>query len=171
MGLYCDYSTQLEHSSTNILGAMLKQLARKDGISEEIGEAFRNAKGEFGGRGLLLPHMVDILKEAIASLSRLFICIDALDECIPKHRRDLLESLGKIVEVSPNIRVFLTGRPHIEEEIVKYFSQSVEISLSSSDGDIKSYLRMKLDDDIDPSAMDEKLRADIMRIIPEVSER
>ena len=104
MGLYCDYSTQLEHSSTNILGAMLKQL--------EIGEAFQNAKGEFGGRGLLLPHMVDILKETIASLPRLFICIDALDECVPKHRRGLLQSLGKIVEVSPNIRVFHWKTPY-----------------------------------------------------------
>ena len=54
---------------------------------------------------------------------------------------------------------------------MKYFSQSVRIPLSSSGGDIKSYLQMKLDDDTDPGAMDDELRADIMRIIPEVSER
>ena len=33
--------------------------------------------------------------------------------------------------------------------------------------DIKSYLEMRLDRDTDPNAMDDELRADIMRIIPE----
>jgi len=167
VGLYCDFLTQQEQSTSNILGAMLKQLARRGGIPEQVREAFRKAKREFGGRGLLFPGMVDILKKTVTSLPRLFICIDALDECAPGHRRDLLESLREIVSVSPNMRVFLTGRPHIEKEIMKWFSQAVRIPLSPSAGDIKSYLEMRLDRDPDPDAMDEELRADIMRIIPE----
>jgi len=146
---------------------MAKQLARRSGIPEHIREAFQKAKKEFGGRSLLLPGMVDILKKTIESLPRLYICIDALDECIPKHRRDLLESLREIVLVSPNIRVFLTGRSHVEKEIMKYFRQVVPIPLSPRAGDIKSYLEMRLDRDTDPAAMDDELRADIMRIIPE----
>ena len=167
VGLYCDFLSQQEQSATNMLGSMLKQLARRGGIPEQIREAFQKAKKEFGGRSLLLPGMVDILKKTITSLPRLFICIDALDECIPKHRCDLLESLREIVAVSPNIRVFLTGRPHIEKEIMKCFSQAVLIPLSPSAGDIKSYLEMRLDRDTDLDAMDAELRADIMRIIPE----
>ena len=169
MGLYCDYrySTQQDQSAANMLGSMLKQLVRRGGIPEEIREVFRKAKREFGGRGLLLPDMTDILKKTITPLSRLFICIDALDECTQQHRRDLLESLREIVVVSPNIRVFFTGRPHIEQEIMKCFCQVVRIPLSPSTGDIKSYLEMRLDRDPDPDAMDDELRADIMRIIPE----
>ena len=137
-----------------------------------IREAFQKAKREFGGRGLLLPDMVDILTKTISSLPRLFICIDALDECTPKHRRDLPESLREAVALSPNIRVSLTGRPHIDQEIVKCFGQLFRIPLSPTHGDIKSYLEMKLDRDDDPDAMDNELRVDIMRIIPEkVSER
>jgi len=167
VGLYCDFLTRHEQSATNMLGSMLKQLAHRGEIPEQIREAFQNAKKEFGGRGLLLPSMVDILKKTIASLRRLFICIDALDECIPKDRRDLMESVREILAMSPNIRAFLTGRPHIENEIVKYFRQAVLIPLSPSTGDIKSYLKMRLDRDTDPDAMDEELRGDIMRIIPE----
>ena len=167
VGLYCDFLTQQEQSSANILGSMLKQLSRRGGIPGQVRKAFQKAKTEFGGRGLPLPRMVDILKTTIASLPRLFICIDALDECTPKHRRDLLESLREIVAVSPNIRVFLTGRPHTEKEILKWFSQGVRIPLSPSAGDIKSYLGMRLDRDTNPDAMDEELRADIMRITPE----
>ena len=172
MALYCDFQTRQEQSTTNMLGAILKQLAHRDGIQEQIREAFQRAKWKFGGRGPLLSDMVDILKKAIASLPRLFICIDALDEIVPEHLGGLLESLREIVAVSPNIRVFLTGRPQIRGEITRYFSQVVLVTLSPSAGDIESYLEMKLDCDPDPEAMDEELRADIMRIIPKnASER
>ena len=150
-----------------MLGAMLKQLVSRGGIPQHIREAFRKAKREFGGRGLLLPDMVEILNMTITSLQRLFICIDAVDECTPKHRRGILESMQEIVRVSPNTRVFLTGRPHINDEIVKHFGEAARMPLSPRKGDIESYLRMRLDSDPDPNAMDDELRADIMKIIPE----
>ena len=95
MGLYCDFLAQQGQSATNMVGAMLKQLATRGGITEYIREAFQKAKKEFGGRSLLLPDMVEILKKTIASLPRLFICIDALDECTPKHRRELLLNVDR----------------------------------------------------------------------------
>ena len=150
-----------------MLGAILKQLSSREGIPRYIQEAFRKAKKEFSGRGLLVPDMVEILKKTTASLPRVFICIDALDESTAKHRRELLGSLREIVRVSPNTRVFLTGRPHIDHEIVKFFSEVVRIPISPTHGDIQSYLEMRLDGDTDPNAMDDELRADIMRIIPE----
>ena len=171
MGLYCDFVAEQEQSTTNMLGAMVKQLASRGEIPQHIREAFRRAKKEFGGRGLLLSDMVEIFKNTIASLPRLFICIDALDESA-KHRRELLGSLREIVRVSPNTRLFLTGRPHIDNEIVEYFSKALRIPLSPAHGDIESYLEMRLNSDTDPHAMDDQFRADIMRVIPEkVSER
>ena len=110
VGLYCDFLAQEEQSTANMLGAMVKQLANRGGIPKHTREAFQKAKKEFGGRGLRLLDMIDILKKAITSLPRLFICIDGLDECTTKHRRDLMESLQEIVRVSPGPRVFLTGR-------------------------------------------------------------
>ena len=155
-----------------MLGAMIKQLASRGGISEYTRKAFRKAKKEFGGRGLQLPGMVDTLKKTIASLPRLFICIDALDECTLKHRRELLESLREIIRVSPGARVFLTGRLHIDDEIASCFSETLRISLSPTYSDIKSYLEVRLGSDSIPNSMDNGLRADIMRIVPEkISER
>ena len=166
VGLYCDFLAQQEQSAASILGAVLKQLVGRGGISEHLREAFQKAKGEFGGRGLRLPDLVDILKKTITPLQRLFICIDALDECTPKHRRGLLESLREIVRVSPNTRLFLTGRPYINDEIVRFFSTAVKISVNPTPDDIKIYLEMRLDGDTDPNVMDDGLRADIMRVIP-----
>ena len=155
-----------------MFGAMLKQLVSKGGVTEHMRKAFRKAGGEFGGRGLLLPDMLDILKKAIKSLPHVFICLDALDESTAKHRREMLESMREILRVSPNTRVFLTGRPHIDHEIVKYFVKAVRIPISPTDADIKSYLEMRLESDTDSDAMDYKLRADIMNTVREkISER
>ena len=172
MGLYCDFLAQQEQSVANMLGAMLKQLAVRGGIPKHTREAFQKAKKEFGGRSLQLPGMVDTLKKTIVPLPLLYICIDALDECAPRHRREFLESLREILRVSPGVRVFLTGRPHIDEEITSCFSESLRIPLSPTYSDIKSYLEMSLGRDSIPNSMNDKLRADIMRIIPEkISER
>ena len=167
VGLYCDFLSQQEQSTTNMLGAILKQLVSRGGITEHIREAFRKAKKEFGGRCLRLPDLVEIMKKAVTSLPQVFICIDALDECTPKHRRELLKSLREIVRVSANTRLFLTGRPHVRDEITKWFGKVVRILVSPTQDDIRSYLEMRLDSDTDPDVMDDELRADIMRVIPE----
>jgi len=165
--LYCDFLAQQEQSTTSILGAILKQLVSRGAIPEDIREAFQRDKGEFGGRGLLPRDMVEILKKTVTSLERIFVCIDALDELTPRHRRGLLESLQEIVQVSPNMLVFLTGRPHIDDEIMEFFSEAAKIPISPTEDDIKNYLKMRLKSDTTPKAMDDQLRADIMRVIPE----
>jgi len=167
VGLYCDFLSHQEQSITNMLGAILKQLSRRGEIPKDIREAFQKAREEFGGRGLQLSDLVEIMKKVIASLSRVFICIDALDESTPQHRQELLQSLQEIVRGSRNTRIFLTGRPHIEDEIMGSFGKVVRIPLSPTRDDIESYLEMKLSRDTDPYAMDDELRADIMRVIPE----
>ena len=65
------------------------------------------------------------------------------------------------------MRIFLTGRPHIDNEIRDFFRKAVKIPVAPAKDDIKSYLEMRLDGDTIPKAMDEELRADIMRVIPE----
>jgi len=172
VGLYCDFLTQQEQSTASIMGAILKQLVGRGGIPQHIRGAFEKAKKEFGGRGLRFPDMVALLRRIIATLEGVFICVDALDESGPRNRRELLGSLREIVQVSPNTRVFLTGRPHINGEIMKCFSEAVRIPISPTQRDIKSYLEMRLDGDTDPDAMDDELRADIMSVIPaKLSER
>ena len=167
VGLYCDFLAQKEQSTANMLGAILKQLARRGEIPKDIQEAFRKARERIGGLGLQLSDQVEIMKKIIASLSQVFICIDALDESTPQHRQKLLQSLQEIVRGSRNARIFLTGRPHIEDEIMRSFRKVVRIRLSPTLDDIESYLEMRLSRDTDSYAMDDELRADIMRVIPE----
>jgi len=110
---------------------------------------------------------VGLLRIAIASLPQVFICIDALDECLPKYLPELLESLRNLVRESPNTRIFLTGRPHVAEDVRRYFTKVVVIPISPNPDDIRNYVEMRLDRDAEPEAMTDVLRSDIVGAIQE----
>jgi len=110
---------------------------------------------------------MEMLKIAISSLPQVFICIDALDECLPRNLPDLLVSLRDLVLECPTMRIFLTGRPHVTGAVRKYFVGAFVIPISPNKGDIKDFLEMRLDRDDEPEAMDDDLRADIVKCILE----
>ena len=129
---------------------------------KSIREAYQKRKQGFGGRRLLLADLMGMLRTAIALLPQVFICIDALDECLPKHLPELLESLRDIVRESPKTRIFLTGRPYVTGTIQRYFAGAAGIPICPNTDDIRNFLEMRLDRDEDPEAMDNELRVDIM---------
>ena len=164
-GFYCDFLSREEQTVTNVVGAILKQLVGRGGIPNYVRKAFQEGKTEFGGRGLRLADLMGMLRTTIVSLPRVFICIDALDEFLPKCLPELLESLRDIVRGSPSTRIFLTGRPHVKEDIQRYFANVAVIPISPNTDDIRNYLEMRLDRDPEPEAMSNDLRADIVRVI------
>ena len=156
--LYCDYNVQQEQTVINMIGAILKRLVGRK-IPEDIRKAFRE------GRRPLLADLIRMLGIAIASFPKVFICIDALDECLPKNLLELLESLRDIARGSPRTRIFLIGRPHVKDAIQRYFAKAIMIPISPNQHDIRNYLEMRLDRDDEPEAMSNDLRADIVRSI------
>ena len=166
-GLYCDFLLQKEQTIANVMGALLKQLVGRGNIPDYLREAFQKGQREFGGRGPRLVDLMGMLKIEIASLPHVFICLDALDECLSKYLPELLESLGDIVRECPRTRLFLTGRPHVWEDVQRYFPKAVVVPISPSPGDIRNYVEMRLNRDTEPEAMNRDLRADIMNVTQE----
>ena len=165
---YFDFAARKEQSATSMLGSLLKQIVGGlEKIPEEISQAFQEQKKAVGGRGLLLPNIVKMLQTVTLSLPT-FMCIDALDECAVAHRVKLLNSLKQILENSPRTRIFIIGRPHIRAEVEKRLAGRVmSVSVGSSKDDIIGYLRVRLEEDETPEAMNESLEADILEKIPE----
>ena len=168
--VYCDFHAQDEQSATAILGALLKQVvSAQEPIPEEVQRAFEKSKGGVAGRRPLLPDILEMLAKSLSYLRRVFICIDALDEFPAKHRPELWESLREIMQKCPNTRLFLTGRPHMRDEVQRYFLSAAEmLPISTRAHDMGLYLRMRLNRDSELHAMDKELEADILRTIPGV---
>ena len=165
---YLDFAARKEQSVASILGSLLRQVVSGMGkVPEEVTRVFEKEKTVIGGRGAQLSDIVKML-QTITSSPRTFICIDALDECAAVHRIKLLNSLQQILEASPRTRIFITARPHVRTEIEKRLAgRVISVSVGPSTKDIMEYLRLRLDEDETPDAMNESLEADILKRIPE----
>ena len=164
---YFDFANRKEQSASRTLGSLLRQVvAGLERIPEEISQAYQEERNVIGGREPRLPNIVKML-QAITSSLPTFVCIDALDECAVADRVKLLNSLQQILKKSPRTRVFIIGRPHIQDEIERVLAGRVtSVSVSPRKGDIIGYLRVKLDEDPTPHAMNKSLEVDILEKIP-----
>jgi len=163
-----DFASRNDQSPINMLGSLLKQLLSGLGeIPVEITQKFRRQKKMIGGRRLQVPDIVKMFPTA-SSLQRTFICVDAIDECVPKHQLEVLDALGQILQGSSSTRIFMTGRPHIRSMIERGLGgRATSVSIKPRDGDIVTYLRARLRKDTTPEVMDNSLEDDILKSIPE----
>jgi len=170
---YVDFAAPEEKSPANILGSFLMQIVSGlEEIPDEITRMFEDHKKGIGGRGMRVAEIVKML-QTITSLQPTFICADALDECVEKHRPEILRSLRRIVEKSPSARIFLTGRRHIRGEVERHFGAKVVIlSMKPNDDDIVGYIRMRLSEDtsldvMDSSSLEAEIIKNVAKNIPE----
>jgi len=153
-----------------MLGSLLRQLVSREGeIPEAIGKGFRKEKKVIGGRGLQVSGILEMFR-TIAATRRTFICVDALDECVPEYRMVVLESLGQILRGSPNTRLFMTGRPHVRSEVEKELGGAAAfLFIQATEDGVIRFLREKLRKDTAPTRMSSTLEGDIMKTIPAIS--
>jgi len=168
--LYCNYQAQKDQSAVNMIGGLVRQAAsREPRIPSEIKRAFDESMRE-GEDGLGLPDMVKLFIQVIGSIEVVYLCVDAVDEVLPQHRPKFLRALQQIVQEAPNVRLFLTGRPHIRTELDKLLTKrAYSIHIVANRGDITRYLDQKMDDDDgqNPGLMTEDLRNVIMETMLE----
>ena len=164
---YFDFASRNEQSPVNMLGSLLRQLVSGlEIIPEAVVQEFRKQRRGIGGRGLQVSGVLKMF-QAITATKRTFICVDALDECVPEHRMVILESLRQILQGSPNTRIFMTGRPQVRSEVEKRLDRAAAfISIRPTEDGVIRYLRDKLRNDITPDIMSSILEAEIMESIP-----
>jgi len=167
---YFDFAARNEQSAVSMLGSLVRQVVSgQGGIPEEIARDFQKEKSVIGGRGLQVSGILKMFK-TITATRRTFICIDALDECVPAHRMVVLESLRQMLQGSPNTSLFMTGRRPVRSEVEKELGGVASFVLirATEDGVLR-FLRQKLRKDTMPNMMSSILEGDIMRSIPAIS--
>jgi len=149
-----------------MLGSLLKQMiSRMERVPEDISRALQEQKRAVSGRKPKLDDIVKML-QLITSSQPTYMVIDALDECTAVQRFRLFDTLKEIVDKSPDVRIFITGRPHIRVEIEgRLAGRAVSVPVSPARDDIIRFLQVRLSDDETPDAMDETLEAGILEKI------
>jgi Cdc6-like AAA superfamily ATPase len=136
--LYCNFRRQQEQEPTDMLMSLLKQLIQeRPSIPENIKSLYNLHKDK-----RTRPSLEEVLNElhsVIASYSRTFIIIDALDEyqVLNMDRKMLLSEIFKL-QAKTGASLFATSR--FIPEIMKEFEGSISLEIRASDEDVRKYL-------------------------------
>ena len=164
--MYADYKDQSNQTLAHILGSFLHQFltTQRAHIPEEIIQKLQDIRRRASKPGI--EDSLALLRTWLHQLNRVFICIDAVDELEPKILHQLLSVLQGLVTNSKfgsnKIRIFLTGRSHIEAEVQKYLpvGQNHKVTIRASQ-DIQEFVEQQITSDTN---QDDVLAKDIVNL-------
>ena len=142
---YCDYRDQDQQIAENILSSLLRQICSiLSALPPSVSQLYERAQK--GGGLPKLEEVCDALEKIIdQEFTRLFIIIDALDECESvKQRKVLIDTLKALIGRRCSLKLFITSRPHLPD-IAKALSTAVTITIVADENDIRRYLEYQFD--------------------------
>jgi hypothetical protein len=158
--IHCDYRDKDNQSAADIIGSFAKQLvSQAHSIPVAVWKVYEpKAKQQ---ETINLESAKQIVNFILPCFDCVYICIDALDECEPTPRIQLLDFVKKLTGTT--LRLFLTGRPNIEDELLSSLRGTPlsTIPIAAKEEDIRLYLSEKFEQDRYPEAMGESLKAEI----------
>jgi len=163
--IYCDYGDQTNQTLVNILGSLLRQLlVTSTFVPEAITTLLESRKKH--GQIVEVGDISEMLKALLLQRNNCnFLCLDALDELEPHTRFALLKALHTDFST---IRIFLTGRPHIQPEVDGALQTKLDaMHITADGGDIRGYLTHEIEKDmnINPGDMNDQLKEEILEAI------
>ena len=146
---YFDFKDPQKRRTDLMLQSILVQLVQKCAeIPVAVAALFSSF--ENGRRKPPLSACVDVLRRMIVEIPRIFLVLDALDEC--DNRKELLEVISSISDwKANNLHVLLTSRKErdIQDTVVQIVNSENMVHLQSDqvDPDIRVYIAERLSKD------------------------
>ncbi|KAF3317189.1 hypothetical protein TWF173_000436 [Orbilia oligospora] len=137
---YFDYSNKVidTHRFTR---SLLKQLASQSPkLPQELVELTRKYS-ESRNSDMEDQKAQDLLVQCVSNFLITYVVVDALDECDPNQRLDVIWILQKLANAGA--RIFVTSRPH-PEDINEIFKKADKIELSAKPDDIRKVIRAEI---------------------------
>ncbi len=141
--IYCDYLKYREQTPIHLAGSLLKQLAEQQNPFSESLKSFYD-EHKSSNTDPNPKRAFEVLKAECDSWSRVYIIIDALDECSEKDatRQRVVEGLLSL-QGSKRINILVTSRPI--PSILCDFEVSERLEIRANSADIQTYLLGQMD--------------------------
>ena len=168
---YFDYREQDRNAQdyqldVEMLASLLKQLAMmRDGLPGPVLDLHERMI-----RQQRQPKQQDLEEALLLTFSefhRVFLVIDALDECSKSQRGAVLRALNNISQSSP-ASIFVTSRPHAED-VSKAFKRSHRVLIEARSSDIKKYVDNKVENSDALDTSDNRFRNLIVEKVSQAS--
>ncbi|PYH91401.1 hypothetical protein BO71DRAFT_51045 [Aspergillus ellipticus CBS 707.79] len=157
--LYCDYKDPKTRNEVELILSIAQQLAgQMDAVTPEL-KAFCEKKKD-NRRGITNEDRLSVVESLVACFSRVYVCVDAIDECPEDNRNGFLWFLKKMQSL---LYIVMTSRPHVD--LKSYFPNMSQLEIVAPESDITEYLTSKIERDASLArllARDPQLRGDIL---------
>jgi Cdc6-like AAA superfamily ATPase len=139
--IYCNYREQASQTVEGLLSCLLRQLCEPlSPLPDQLTSLYRNHKERHTLASTL--HLSEVLSSVVASYSKTYIVIDALDECEKKHREKLLKELFEL-QAQKGINIFATSRKISDIESI--FEGRLHKEIVATEADIRKYTHGRLE--------------------------
>ena len=142
--IYCNFKRHNEQSPEHLLASLLKQLAQgRSYLPENVKTLYDRCKAE-----KTQPSVDDIstvLQSVAAEYSRVFIFIDALDEC-QVNNSFLANFLSHISNLQSKCRVNFFATSRFIPDIMERFERDVRLEIRANKQDVQRYVEGHIDE-------------------------
>ena len=134
-----------------LIGSLIYQLTRK---GKSVAEKVRKLIKEYDQKDMLsmIQDYVEAFRAQVAKFTRVFVIIDALDECpgfdgFARPERQGVEEVLRALANIEKINLMVTARTHISPKDVlkqKLFAESASVKISAHKEDLELFVQVRL---------------------------
>jgi len=138
--IYCNYKEQAEQTVSNLVASLLKQIVQgRRAISDDVKSFFERHQRQTSRP--TPDQLTNVLISEIRTLSKVFIVVDALDECREDDatRAQLLQVLRSLPR-QVNLMVTSRNLPSIGRD----FEGAKRLHICAKDDDMKAYIEGRI---------------------------
>ncbi|KAL2783157.1 ankyrin repeat-containing domain protein [Aspergillus keveii] len=162
---YCRKGDEARSQPQSILQSFVRQLSTNANNPESVQIKLRETVKEAREKGTNF-RVQQCMEQILASLdiyAKSTLVIDALDECDPETRDELIEALNSFIQDSEKpVKIFISSRPDPAIASELEGSPNVGIQAGDNQDDIKKYLDIELDKQSKKVAVLKRMKEEIM---------
>jgi NACHT domain len=141
LSIFCSHDSRELHTVENLTGSLLRQVSQQSGeIPRKVQDYYERNKGSRPK----LKNLLETLKVQFRRFQKVYIVVDALDECSTidsrqgesyNPRTTFLASLQELLKAAPNAAIMITSRPlpalqnQLQWPQIDIAAQNVDISV------------------------------------------
>jgi hypothetical protein len=137
--MYCNYKER--DSTVDLMASLWRQLVLGHPISKAVRDLHR--KHHEPRTRPSLKEVMEVLQLQICQYteSKVFIIVDALDEC-PEENYTQHTVLGELRSLLPRVHLMVTSRPHIN--IISDIPELIRLEICATDEDLRQYIHARI---------------------------
>lgn len=169
---YCDRNDEQRRSPLSVLQCLVRQLSTSaqnpECVRKSVQDLYRKRRME--SSGLNLADCKEQLLQSVNRYEQTTIVLDALDECEPGSRLEIITAIESAFASRKSFKVFISSRR--DRDIRKRFSNkpNIDIQATHNEKDIKKFVHEKITKHGNWDDMSTSLRGHIVRVLLERSE-